>query len=143
MQFDFSNLKKMEVLENKLADYPLSDLEGEPVLKLFPASEANKPYYNELLRRSRSRMSAIKSKKITAQMLQRNRDEDRELYALHVVKGWVGIKDANGNLVEFSAEAAEGFLKALPNWMFDDLRAWASDPTNWVDIPDVEDTVKN
>lgn len=144
---NFSNLSKMNVSAEKIVEYPLYQIDGvgdeTPVLLLKPANESNKPYYNDLLRKSRSKMSAISSKKITANTVKQNRDEDRALFADHVIAGWRSIPDADGNAVEFSKENAKAFFESIPSWIFDDIRVFAQDMTNYIDSADGEDTAKN
>lgn len=144
---NFSNLSRMNVTSDKTAEYSLYQIDGvdgnTPILILKPAHESNKPYYNALLRKSRSKMASISAKKITAETVKQNRDEDRALFADHVIAGWRHIPDSDGNDVEFSKENARAFFESLPVWIFDDMRTWAQDMTNYVDMADPEDTAKN
>ena len=66
------------------------------------------------------------------------------LYAKHIVKGWTGIVDNKGKAVEFTEGECLGFLSSLPDWLFDELRAFASDLQNFIEAPiDVEEKAKN
>lgn len=147
MSANFSNLSRMNVTAEKTAEYAMYQIDGvdghTPVLVLKPAHESNKRYYNALLRKSRSKMASISAKKITADTVKQNRDEDRVLFADHVIAGWRNVADAEGNEVEFSHDNAKAFFENLPDWIFDDVRTWAQDMTNYVDLPDEEDVAKN
>lgn len=141
---DFSHLNKLEVQQDKLVDYPMYEISGEQVLKLAPATQANKSYFNALLRKTREKSRALQTKDIDAKVLDANREEDRELYAAHVVKGWEGVTDSAGKLVEFDKDSCLGFLEALPDWIFDNLRNFASKPQNFTEkVIDTEDVAKN
>ena len=141
---DFSHLSQLDVKKEKTVNYRLYQIEDEPTLVLSSATEANKPYFNALLRKSKKNLRAIQSKAINVDTVTKNREEDKALYAKYIVKGWCGVKDASGNDVEFSEENASDFLYSLPNWIFDEIRSFASDIQNFVDeLPDTEETAKN
>lgn len=122
----------VSVAMREVAEYTVYSLEGEPKLELAQATEANKPYFNGLLRRSRKNMPRIKSGNIDVDLVLANRDNDRELYAKHVLRGWSGVRDTDGNEVPFSADNALEFLTQIPNWLFDEIRDFASEPRNFV-----------
>jgi hypothetical protein len=141
---DFSHLNKLRVSSERLVDYPLYQLEGEPVLHLSPASESNKGYFNALLRKAGKSARAVKNNKLNVHIVKENRDEDRVLFAKHVVKGWSGVTDSSGKHVEFAEGEALGFLSSLPDWIFDEIRTFASDIQNFIEAPlDVEEKAKN
>ncbi len=140
---NFSQLKELEV-SDKTVDYHIYQIEGEAVLKLLPASETTKPYFNALFKKSRSRVKAIQSSKMNVGMVKDNRDEDRGLYSKHIVKGWAGIVDADGKVVPFTEENVFDFLTALPDWIFEDIRNFAADIQNFIDEEiNTEDIAKN
>lgn len=130
---DFSHLKKLDVSPGKTSEYILHQLENSPVLLVAPANEANKSYFNAVLRRSRKNLRALRQQVVSESMIRENRDEDRELFAQHVLKGWRGVQDTEGSDVPFNRENALAFLNALPNWIFDDLRNFAGDPLGFVE----------
>lgn len=137
----FSHLAKLEVSGNKTVDFAIFQIEGAPVLHVVAASESNRAYFNELLRKGGKRQA---KKKVDAETVKSNREEDRVLYARHIVKGWSGIKDDKGKVVEFTEGECLGFLSSLPDWIFDELRAFASDLQNFIEAPiDVEEKAKN
>ena len=129
----FDQLKKLEVSGTKTARLTLYALESEPVLILAPATESNKPYFNGLLKRNARHLNRIQSRTITVSVTKENRDDDRRLYAEHVVKGWESISDSQGNQVPFDKEACLEFLTALPDYIFDDVRVFATNPRNFTE----------
>ena len=129
---DFSQIQK-QVGEpsGSTVRYTFYEIEGEPWLDIVSATEYNKPYFNELLKRQRRNRRSIRTGKISVDTLKNNREEDLDLYAKHVIKGWGKIQDSKGNEVPFSKGACLDFLKAIPNWIFDDLRNFAADPLSF------------
>lgn len=145
----FKQLKNLEIKSEMTAELTLHDIENpdgtSPVLILAPATEVNKGYYNGLLRRSRKNMRNIQAQNFDTSMIKDNRDNDRVLYSKHIVKGWRTVKDDKGKNVTFNEESCLGFLEALPDWLFDNVRNFATIVRNFidVDVPDVEETSKN
>lgn len=140
---DFSHLQKLDVT-NKTARYTIYQVSGEPVLILKPANEANKPYFNAVLKRSRRNVRAIQSGHVNQGMIAETRDKDRELFPKFVVVGWENVLDANGEKVPFSREVCEEFFRALPDWLFDEIRNFAGTSSNFAeDAVNVEDIAGN
>lgn len=142
---DFSHLQKLDVATADAVDFELFQLEGEPVLKVRPATEANKPYFNAVLRRSSRTQRALTARNMNAGTVAANRREDRELYAAHIVCGWSRIVDSEGKDVPYTKEAARDFLAALPDWIFDDLRVFCGNPSNFLEdgVAEAEETGKD
>lgn len=143
---DFSHLKELDVAADKTAEFTLHQITVNgrtPVLVVAPATEANKPYFNALLKRAGKAARQMKAGNISADLLEKNRDEDKELYPRYVLKGWRDMVDAGGAEVPFSAEEASNFVEALPNWLFDELRNFCGNPTSFADFIDVEVSAKN
>lgn len=130
----FKKLKALEVSGNT-AKLTLYQIEGEPVLILKPATEANKPYFNAILKKSAGRLRTITSGGINSSVIQENRASDRELFPLHVAVGWERVTDDNGAEVTFSSSACAEYFEALPDWIFDEVRTFASNPSNFVTGP--------
>jgi len=128
---DFSQLENLKVRPTATAEYTFFQIEDEPVLKVRPASEVNKPYLNAVLRLGRSTLRKMRGGKISTAVLEENREQDRKLFAKYVVLEWKNVKDAKGEEVSFSKEACEAFLRALPNDIFDDLRVFCGDIDNF------------
>jgi hypothetical protein len=61
-----------------------------------------------------------------------NRNEDRELFPIHVIAGWEGIEDCQGNEVPFNRDNVKEFVEALPDWIFDQIRLHASMPERFL-----------
>jgi hypothetical protein len=126
----FGHLKALDV-QDKTAEYTIYQIAGEPTLILKSATEENKGYFNAILRRSRRNMQAFKAGAVNKKILDENRREDKELYPKYVIQGWRNVKDSEGNAVEFSKDECADFLDALPNWIFDEIRAFAGESSNF------------
>ncbi len=140
----FEHLKKMETSSDTIRDFTLFDLIGEPVLQVKVAAEQNKPYFNAQLKRTQElhRMSN-KGKNINAATVDKLRSIDRELLPKHVIVGWSGVIDTNGDDAPFTPENAAEFCEALPMTTFDELRSFCGDASNFSDAPDAEEEAKN
>ena len=139
---DFSYLKKLEVT-GKTADYTIYQISGEPTLIMKPATEANKPFFNSVLRRSNRNLRAVKGG-INSKMIKENREEDRELYPKHIISGWKDVIDSKGKTVEFSEKDCADFIIAIPDWIFDDIRAFAGESSNFFgEVIDVGEKLGN
>lgn len=130
---DFSHLKKLEVT-GKTARCVLFQVSGEPVLHVAPATEANRPYFVELLKQSRKNRQQIAAGGFSASVIKANRAIDRELYPLFIIKDWEGIVDINGAPVAANTESIREFVDALPDWVFDQIRSFAAEPSNFVGV---------
>lgn len=127
--FDFSGLE----VRGKTAQFDLPWLAGEAFLLVKPANDTNKGYQNGVLRLTGKRRRLNTSGKISSADADRDRADDLKLYPKHVVFGWGGIVDREGNEVEFSEEACAQFLAALPSWIFDKVRVFCMRSENFVD----------
>lgn len=144
MNINFNNISKLDARKDRSITYPLYQLDGEASVLLLPAAESNKRYFNALLRQSRQNMRAVQNKQVNAGVIQNNRNQDRALYAEHVITSWEGIVDADGTVVPFTKEACLDFLTALPDWIFDEIRTFASDIRNFIEYQiDSEEVAKN
>lgn len=143
MSHDFSHLKALDV-RGKTAEFTLYAVANEPFLVLRPATEANKPYFNAVLKRTRKTVRVLKTGTISQAMLDENREEDRELFPKFVVTGWGRVIDRDGNEVAFCEEACAEFLQALPDWLFDEVRNFAGNSANFTgDLIDAEGKAGN
>lgn len=144
---NFDHLKTLEVGGKTTAKYPMHNITVNgmsPTLILSPATDANKPYFNTLLKRASKAVTAIRAGVMTAEMIEDNREEDRELYPEYIVKNWINMLDGEtGKDVPFSAKEAKAFFKHLPNWLLDDLRVFCSNPSNFAEIMDIKTQAKN
>jgi hypothetical protein len=81
---------------------------------------------------------------MNASILKENREEDRELYPLYIIKGWQGMLDGDtGEEVKFSKTEAAAFLEALPDWLFDDIRNFCGNPGSFTETMDIRAQGKN
>jgi hypothetical protein len=152
-QHDFSHLVSAEVATSATAVYVMDQLDPAPRLIVGPALESNRTYFNAVLSRQRANQASRARRKVTPAMVKADRDDDRKLYPHHIVRGWERgvtarvVDEGTGKVhlvdVPFSAEAAVGFIEALPDWVFDDLRAFCQNPFNFAGAVDVEDQVGN
>ena len=134
-------LKKYDI-EGKTARYEMPMLD-DAVLIVRPATEVNKEYFNKVIKRSHRHLKKIKRTGADPKMLEDNRNVDRELYPLHVIADWHHVTDEGGNLVPFSIEECQAFVAEMPDWLFDDLREFASDIENFINLMDTEEKAKN
>ncbi len=143
---DFSHLKAFDVKQDATVDYTIHAITVNgvsPTLMVSPATEANKPYFNALLKRAGKTARVARAGKVNLGMIEENRDEDRALYPLHIIKGWKDVLDSDGSEAKFTAEDAAKFLAAIPDWCFDDLRNFCGNPANFTETVDVEVSAKN
>lgn len=136
---DFSHLGAQKPAGDVALPYTFADIvqdAGSPVIYFLPATEDNKPFFNDNLRNAAAKGGGRRrNKALTEGAVKKARDEDRVAISKHCAKSWENVVDAKGVPVEFSQEEVLGFLKAIPDWMFDDLRVWLTDPTNWIPAP--------
>lgn len=132
---DFSNL---EVKDRDTVDYVAYDVVGEPVFIVKRATEANKKYFNEMLRQQD--FFQRRKMKVSAEMISAMREKDRELYPKFVITGWRGVKDAKtGVEVPFSVSDCAAYVKQLPRMAFDSMRDFCRDESNFSEnVPDAE-----
>lgn len=139
MTADFSHFQKLEVRKDATSEYELVELgENAPVLEGVFAGEKNRTYQNALLKRATRNARRLRSGRLTGRELRDNRDHDRELYPVCVIKRWRLVVDKNGKEVDFSEDNCFGFLEALPDHIFDDVRNHFSNPTNFIEDAGME-----
>jgi hypothetical protein len=132
---NFSHLKKLDIKEDQTAEYIISELDPPVKLTVRPASEANKKYFNAVIQLSKKRSG--KKSSISLKSIEDDRKDDLPLFAKYIIVGWEDCVDANGNEVGFSTEECEEFLNHLPAYLFNQLRVFCSDITNF--YPEEED----
>lgn len=123
---DFSNIKTNK---RDQAEYTFWNIVGEPTVFVKHAGENNKPYFNEVLRRAEHLQK--RKAKVSPELIKDNRDRDRALFPQYVVTGWKDVKDAQGNVVNFSKEDCAAFLEALDDDEFDAFREFCKDGSNF------------
>lgn len=135
---DFSNLKAYEPTD--MVAYRLTQLQGSCSLNLRPATEANPKYFAAFMKRNAQYAKSNRRVTVTQALINDTRDSDKDLFATHVIVGWSGITDINGETVPFTPQNVRQFLDAIPDWIFDDIRAFASDPSNFVSLEDGDES---
>lgn len=106
-------------------------------LEVAPMTPANKAFWAErLMLVAAQNASGDAGSTIDAATVARGRLRDAEIMAKHVLVGWSGVTDLDGNAVPFSLEKARNFLVELATTegaehLFDDLRAFAQEDANF------------
>jgi hypothetical protein len=72
----------------------------------------------------------------TVETIEKNRLAIRDLYPSCVVAGWRHMRDDSGNEVAFSVAACRVLFQKLPDFLIDDIRAFADIPENFLDMPE-------
>lgn len=143
---DFTHLKNYDVTTDNTAEYIFYSIDGEPKFIVSPATSANKRYYAKVAQKSTvmaKRLQGDSSGKSTVKAMDESRSLDRELFPSHIIKDWEGVVDSKGKPVDFSVKNCEAFLSCLPDYLFDELRNFANNPSNFTSLAGVEDTAKN
>jgi hypothetical protein len=141
----FNSLKQFDISSDTVMKFELVDIQmggKTPYLMVKPATEANKPYTRAQLKSSNKRIQRAAAKGISLETLEANRDDDRSQYPRHIITDWGNVFDDNGDPVPYSVANCTEFMEALPNWVFDGLRSFCSQPTNFADTVD-EDELGN
>lgn len=134
----FEHLRDLEQ-QLQPVDYALGQIGGEAVLEVLPATERNKPYHSAFLKKNAATM---RRGTVDGEAAKRARTVDRKLYPAFVIKGWRGILDKDGSEVPFSADNAAEFVRQLPDWIFDEIRAFCSQARNFVEDALEQDDVE-
>lgn len=143
---DFSHLESLAVKKDSTAEYEFFEIETKPTL-ICRCTLDNNGYQSairakrdEITRNVRKRTKGKKERqRINDRILELLREPDREAFPGNVIIGWTTNKDAKGKEVTYSDENCADFLKALPDWLFDNLRLYCYDAQSFVDLPMDED----
>jgi hypothetical protein len=128
----FEYLKTREIAD-KSAWLPMPNIVEGAQLELRTATMSNNAYYNAALKLAARRSDSHLPKHMEAkEEVNQGRLDDRVTFPGNVIVGWDGVVDNDGNLVPFSKENAADLVDALPDWMFDSIRIFALDPSNFV-----------
>lgn len=129
---DFQHLSKLRVADDATAEFTFFRIVGEPTLTVRHAGDTNPDFLNAVLKKPKKlARQARRARQVTAQSIDQARLEDIQLFARVIVTGWSGVKDSEGNEVEFSRENLIDFLTAIPPDMFNELRAFCLDIENF------------
>lgn len=96
-----------------------------------PATEANPPYFNALLKEAGTKRGRAATVKDVAG-LKDLQEKQRKLYAEHVVQGWEGIKDSTGVDVPFDRALCHTLFESMTSYDLSDLILFCSEPLNFV-----------
>ena len=137
---DFSHLKQFEADAAKTVEFefPEITINGvSPVLIVKTASASNKPFTTASLKTSSMKQVSKRRGQINPKVSADLRDDDRQLYSKYIITGWKNVTNASGDTVPFSPGAALAFLEQLPDNIFDQVREFCSDPSNFVESLDI------
>ena len=141
---NFTHLKAQAVTADNVVDYEMPELGLKAVLQLRSANEGNIGYMNDLLRLTGQTKGARRRKVvIDAKAMGEMREHDQELFPKHVIVGWKHVPDNEGKDVQFTVAEAVDLVAQLPDYLFDEMRAFANDPVNFVAVIDSEEKGKN
>jgi hypothetical protein len=134
---DFSNLQALDINGETLKEYTFDYIPGTPSIWFAIARDLNPDFLNERLRMQAEAIAKAPMQTArqtpTAASLAADIEKDRLLLARTCAKKWGTPPQASdGSYPEFSAENCYAFLKAVPVWMLDPLRGWASNVGNFI-----------
>ena len=139
---NFNSLKSLETSSKTTVEYEIIEitLSGKiPVLTVRPATSNNKLYMNSILHRAVKMARRIKKGHHSVEMLDELRESDRLLYSKYIIIGWRNVVDDDGTAITFSQPNCQEFMSALPGWIFDELRVFCGETSNFVNHQDPED----
>ena len=140
---DFSYLNDLDVKNEAIAELVLHWIvlpNGKsPTLYGRHAGQSNKPYYNAIFKSGVKQTKALRKNRMTPEMADNNRDEDRVLYPKFVITAWSDMVDSNMDPVLFSQDDCAKFFQHLPDHIFDEVRDFYADINNFVTTIDMED----
>jgi len=145
----FSNRLNRFNLVGRTVPVQIPELGPDAVLDVLSTGPANKDYFNEVLRIGGKELrSKGKSPDLTVKEIRKDRLEQAKLFARHVVAGWVGVYDDEGNEVEFCEANVLELLTELVEtapMIFDRLRDAAGDDESFYGeaAPDAEELAEN
>lgn len=140
MTSNFSHLKNLQIQDGHTVEYTFWEIAGEPFLNVRPAGEANKNFFNALLKKNKqSARRSRKAKSVTTETLADARREDIDLFVQYIISGWGRVENMDGELVPFSRESCAEFLNAIPGDMFDSLRIFCLNMDNFREDESMEE----
>lgn len=132
---DFSNYSGLREDGTAAKPFTFEELQGNPTILSRPATSANSRYNNARLKAIGKRTGGGRKKlRVSAATVEAARREDADMLSKFCAVSWDPAPvDASGEPVPFSADNCKAFLLAIPDWMFDEYRAWVSDPLSFVE----------
>lgn len=136
--FNFSNLKAHDVDQTKVVEYAIEDCEltdadgvsHTPILCGISAGEKNKKLLSAALKYN-AKHGGNARKRSPEKIVKLARGNARNFFPQFVLTGWRDVYDGAGAPVEFSVEAARGFLHALPNHLLNGVMEYFASPANF------------
>lgn len=126
----FAHLSKYDP-KGKRVWYALP-IAGAPELELKHAGMENKPYA-QAVAKANQRSGAARRSMSPAELAAANLNIDRAVFPEHVITGWRGIVDADGEEVPFSVDNCRDLLAALPDWIVQGVSIFAGAPRNFLE----------
>ncbi len=103
-----------------------------PRLMLSPATKDTPGYWQRVLTHTGKNARRLRGGRVDPAMLEEVQEHDLNLYPRFIVREWEGVFDEEDKPVSFNRDECEGFLRALPDWIFMEIRNFASEPTNFL-----------
>lgn len=143
----FNNVAKYKVSVDARVRYDLGivlgERDGKPVtavLVVTMANDLNPDFLNEVLKatpgdakgRTLNPATATAAQKMV--MIRSALEEDKKLFAKHVIKGWENVFDDTGREMPFSPEECLNFLNFLPEHIFKELRIYCQIADNFIGV---------
>ena len=132
----FNHVRKLAVASSATSTFTFYQIQGRPSLTVKPTGEANPPYMNAMFKRSKGVARRLRSGDMSVDLLEETRDIDLKLYPKFVVQGWNDVETDSGEKAPFNPDLVAQFLEALPEDIFDELRAHCGDLANFRDDGD-------
>lgn len=130
----FDHFLEKEVASDATSWLDVPELCDGARVELAYAGETNHGYYNAMLKMAGSR-ARMANREINKETMDTLREEDRKLFGQFIVMGWAGVRDKDGELVEFSRDLAKEFCQKIPTYVFDKIRNAAGTPERFTDLP--------
>ncbi len=151
----FERLEHYKV-DKATAWFDIPELGSNARLKLRPATEANKPYYNAFLRFSGKRVRGrAHTTVVTTDDLVKDRTNNRNLFPKHIIIDWEKVETAEDidrseeekEYIPYTLDHAKELCQKLPDHIFDRMREFTVIPASFYDeddlLPDSEDLAGN
>lgn len=129
----FNHIRKLAVAPSATSKFIFYQIQSRPSLTVKPTGEANPQYMNAMFKRSKGVARRLRAGDLSVDLLEETRDIDLQLYPKFVVTGWDDVETDSGEEAPFNADLVGQFLEALPDDMFDELRAHCGDLSNFRD----------
>jgi hypothetical protein len=125
----FNKIKKLAVSSESTAVYEFDVIEGRPSIVVRPATQANPAYLNAVLGEGKA-LARRGKRAMSVATLADNRANDRKLYKKFIVVKWETPALLDDGTAAVDGQIGE-FLDALPDDLFDEFRAFCSEPANF------------